>query len=119
MIILSLIIVVAGYTFIEHAFGQFLYPDRDLSHRIYAAASIPLATFDILVAVVTGAIVLGWMAAYYTAANQGRTDGPGSAIRLAFYSLISREFYVSDVYAWLNDLILRFSRRLNVWLRWV
>ncbi len=119
MIILSLIIVVAGYTFIEHAFGQFLYPDRNLSHQIYAAASIPRATFDILVGVVTGSIVLGWMAAYYTSANQGRAEGSGSAIRLAFYSLISREFYVSDVYAWLTDLVLRFSKRLNVWLRWV
>ena len=119
MIILSLIIVVAGYTLIEHAFGQFLYPDRNLSQRIYAAASIPLATFDVLVAVLTGAIVLGWMAAYYTTANRGPADGNGSAIRLAIYSLISRELYVSDVYAWFTDLILRFSRRLNVWLRWV
>jgi NADH-quinone oxidoreductase subunit L len=119
MIILSLIIVVVGYTLIEHAFGQFLYPDRNLSQRIYAAASIPLATFDVLVAVLTGAIVLGWMAAYYTAANRGPADGSGSAIRLAFYSLISRELYVSDVYAWLTDLVLRFSRRLNVWLRWI
>lgn len=118
MIILSLIIVVAGYTFIEQAFGQFLYPDRELSQRIYAAASIPLATFDILVAVVTAAIVLGWMMAYYAAANQRPSDGGVSAIRLAFYSLVSREFYVSDVYAWLTDLILRFSRRLNVWFRW-
>lgn len=119
MIILSLTIVVAGYTLIEHAFGQFLYPDRNLSQQLYAAASIPLATFDILVAVVTGAIVLGWMAAYYANANQGRGDGSRSAVRLAFYSLISREFYVSDVYAWLTDLVLGFSRRLNVWLRWV
>lgn len=119
MIVLSLIIVVVGYTLIEHAFGQFLYPDRDLSQRIYAAASIPLAMFDILVGVITVAVVLGWVAAYYTAANQGRTDGSGSAMRLAFYSLISREFYVADVYAWLTDLVLRFSRRVNVWLRWV
>lgn len=119
MIILSLIIVVVGYTLIEHTFGQFLYPDRDLSQRLYAAASIPLATFDILVAVVTGAIVLGWMAAYYTTANREPANRGGSAIRLAIYSLISREFYVSDVYAWLTDLVLRFSRRLNVWLRWV
>lgn len=118
MIILSLTIVVAGYTLIEHAFGQFLYPDRNLSQQIYAAASIPLATFDVLVAVLTGAIVLGWVAAYYSSANQGSRDGSRSAIRLAVYSLISREFYVSDVYAWLTDWVLRFSRRLNVWLRW-
>jgi len=119
MMILSLIIVVAGYTLIEHAFGQFLYPDQNLRQQIYAAASIPLATFNILVAVVTGAIVLGWLAAYYRTANQGRSDGSGSAIRLAIYSLISREFYVSDLYTWLTDVVLRFSRRLNVWLRWV
>lgn len=119
MIILSLTIVVAGYTLIEHAFGQFLYPDRNFSQQLYAAASLPRATFDILVAVVTGAIVLGWMAAYYASANQAPRNGSRSAIRLALYSLISREFYVSDVYAWLTELVVRFSRRLNVWFRWV
>ncbi len=119
MIILSLVVVVAGYTVIEHAFDLFLYPDRTLSERIYAAASIPLATFEILVAILTVAIVVGWLAVYYTNANGGRGDGRPSALRLAFYSLISRELYVTDVYAWLTEAVLGLSQRLNVWLRWM
>ncbi len=119
MIILSLIIVVAGYTLIEHGFDLFLYPDRAMSERIYAAASIPLATFEVLVVILTAAIVMGWLVTYYAAANGRARKGGISALRLAFYSLISREFYVADVYAWLTQAVLGLSRRLNVWSRWV
>ena len=119
MIILSLIVVVVGYTVIEHAFDLFLYPDRALSARIYAAAGIPLATFETLVAVLTFAIVVGWIAAYYRSVNGDRDDGRPSALRLALYSLISRELYVADVYAWLTQAVLGLSQRLNVWSRWV
>jgi len=119
LIILSLVVVVAGYTVIAHAFDLFLYPDRALSERIYAAASIPLATFEIMVAILTLAVVVGWLAAYYTSASGGSGDGRPSALRLAFYSLISREFYVADVYTWLTQAVLGLSQRLNVWARWV
>lgn len=119
MIILSLIIVVAGYTWIGHAFDVFLYPDRGFSERIYAAAAIPLGTFEVLVGLLTLAVVGGWLAAYYTAANSGHGGGKTTALKLALYSLISREFYVADVYARLAQGVLGLSRRLNVWLRWV
>ncbi|HET9123083.1 MAG TPA: proton-conducting transporter membrane subunit, partial [Acidiferrobacteraceae bacterium] len=118
-IILSLTIVVAGYTVMEHAFGLLLYPDRSLSERIYDAASIPVSTFEVLMSVVTVAGVLGWLATFY-ARNDARRNGRGvSPVKLVLYSLISREFYVSDLYAWLTHLVLAGSRRLNVWLRWV
>ncbi len=119
MIILSLIIVVAGYTVIGHAFDLFLYPDRALSDAIYAAASIPIGTFEALVALLTVAVVVGWLATYYASANDRARGGEASALRLAFYSLLSREFYVADVYAWLTQAVLGLSKRLNVWLRWV
>ena len=119
MIILSLTVVVAGYTLMEHAFGQFLYPDSTLSQSIYAAASVPLSTFYGLVGLVTAVVVLGWLATFYTLANRGRQNGPASAFRLALYSMISREFYVADVFAWLAHGVLGLSRRLNVWSRWV
>ena len=118
LIILSLIIVVVGYTLIEHNFDLFLYPDRVLSDQIYAAAGVPLGTFEILVAILTGAIVIGWLAAYYNNANGGKHAGRVSGLRLAFYSLVSREFYVADLYAWLAQAVLGLSRRLNVWSRW-
>lgn len=119
MIILSLTIVVAGYTLIEHAFSQFLFPDQGLSERIYAAASIPRATFDILITILTATIVLGWLATYYTAAKGGTGDGDVSPLKLAVYSLVSREFYVADVYSKLTESVLGLSKRLNVWARWV
>jgi NADH-quinone oxidoreductase subunit L len=119
MIILSLVVVVAGYTVIGHAFDLFLYPDRELSDRIYAAASIPIGTFEVLVALLTVAVVVGWLATYYASANDRSRGGEVSALRLAFYSLLSRELYVADVYAWLTQAVLGLSKRLNVWLRWV
>ena len=118
MIILSLVVVVAGYTVVGHTFDLFLYPDRAFSEQIFTAASIPLGTFEVLIAILTAAIVLGWLAAYYTTANGDHREGRISSARLAFYSLISREFYVADMYTWLTQAVLSLSRRLNVWSRW-
>lgn len=119
MIILSLTVVVAGYTLMEHAFGQFLYPDQAFTQRLYAAASIPLPVFYALVAAVTLIVVMGWLAVFYNMATQGTRSPRATSFRLALYSLISREFYVADVYAWLSQSLLGLSKRLNVWCRWV
>ena len=119
LIVLSLAIVVVGYTLIEHNFDLFLYPDRELSERLYAAASIPLATFGGLVTLVTIAIVVGWIAAYYTMANRDPLDGRVGNPRMALYSLFSREFYVADVYSRVSESVLALSKRFNIWSRWV
>ncbi|HNA28806.1 MAG TPA: proton-conducting transporter membrane subunit [Thiobacillaceae bacterium] len=119
MIILSLTIVVAGYTLMEHAFGRFLYPDAAFSQALYAAASIPLPLFYGLVTAITLVVVLGWLAAFYNLASGGRRTGRASPLQLTLYSLVSREFYVADLYAWLSQRVLDTSRRLNVWSRWV
>ena len=119
MIILSLTIVVAGYTLMEHTFDLFLYPDRAMSAAIFEAASIPVTTFEILVTVITIAAVLGWIAMFYGNALGGRRGSPASGVRLALYSLISREFYVSDVSALATQALLAASKRLNLWARWL
>ncbi|MBT9568182.1 MAG: NADH-quinone oxidoreductase subunit L [Thiobacillus sp.] len=119
LIILSLAIVVVGYTLIEHNFDLFLYPDREMSERIYAAASIPLALFGGLITLVTIAVVVGWIAAYYTMANRDPLDGRADGPRMMLYSLFSREFYVTDLYTRLTEWVLAVSRRLNIWSRWV
>ena len=118
LIIVSLTIVVVGYTLIEHNFDLFLYPDREMSERIYAAASIPLPIFGGLVTLVTLAIVVGWLAVYYTTANRDPLDGRADSPRLMLYSLFSREFYVADLYTRLTESALAASRRLNLWSRW-
>src|SRR3569623_2974523 len=70
--------------------------------------------------ILTATIVVGWIATYFAAANgRAHRGSDASPLRLAFYSLISREFYVADVYAWLTHATLGLSRRLNVWSRWV
>ncbi len=119
MIVLSLAIVVAGYTLIERAFDLFMYPDRAIRERIYAAASIPPAIFDPLVAILTLAIVAGWFATYYTVATGKPRSADTSPARLALYSLVSREFYAADVYALLAQTVLALSKRMNVWSRWL
>ena len=119
MIVLSLIIVVAGYTLIEHAFDLFMYPDRTIREQIYRAASIPLSTFDALVAILTVTIVVGWLATYYAAASGRSRSADPSPARLALYSMVSREFYAADVYALFAQAVLSMSRRMNVWSRWL
>ena len=40
------------------------------------------------------------------------------AYGLNFYALLSREFYVNDIYAAMSDALLAAAARLNVLLRW-
>jgi len=117
--ILSFTVVVIGYTLISHAFDVFLYPDADFRHQIYAAANINVLRFDIMVGLVTGLIVAGWLVTYYAEQN-GRPRGERSGrLWLAFYALVSREFYLTDLYTRLARALLAGATRLNVWLRWV
>ena len=119
MIIVSLAIVVAGYTLLEHTFDLFLYPDRALSAAIFQAASIPTATFEVLMGLLTVAMVAGWVAIYFGDAQGSRRSGPASNFGLSVYSLISREFYVSDMAALAAQSVLALSKRLNLWARWL
>jgi NADH-quinone oxidoreductase subunit L len=119
MSILSFAIVVVGYTLISHSFDLFLYPDSAFRDQIYAAANIELLHFNILVVLVTVIVVLGWLLAYYAEQNGNRKVKHLNRLWLSFYALISREFYLNDLYARLTRAILNLAARLNVWLRWV
>ncbi len=118
-VILSFAVVVLGYTVISHAFDVFLYPNADFRESLYAAAGINEFWFDTLVVLVTAIIIAGWLRTYYSERN-GRTGK--RALRplwLGFYALISREFYISDLYVLLARRFEVFAVRLNVWLRWI
>jgi len=117
--VLSLVVVVLGYVFISHAFDLFLYPDEAFRAQLYAAASFDLLRFDVLVVMTTLIIVLGWLMTYYSEQNGVRRAQRSKRLWLNFYALISREFYVSDIYTRLSRTILALSGRLNVWLRWL
>lgn len=117
LIVFSFAVVVVGYTLISHAFDVFLYPDPVFRAQIYAAADIDIVWFDILVGVMTTVIVLGWLVTYYSERKGTRGGQRVSHWWMNFYALISREFYVADVYGWLTRALLAASARLNVWLR--
>jgi NADH-quinone oxidoreductase subunit L len=118
-VIFSFAVVVLGYTLISHALDLFLYPDEAFRSGIYAAAAIDVFWFDVLVVLITAVIVAGWLRTYYSERN---SRGSGTVLRplwLGFYAMISREFYVPDLYTWLARRMEALAVRLNVWLRWV
>jgi NADH-quinone oxidoreductase subunit L len=118
LILVSFTVVVLGYTLIAHAFDLFLYPDPVFRAGIYAAAGIDLIWFDLLVVLLTAVIVLGWLFTYYAEQQRIHDQAWFQALRRRFYRVISRELYISDVYAWASRRILSGANRLNVLLRW-
>lgn len=117
--IFSFAVVVLGYTLISHAFDLFLYPDEAFREQIYAAANIDVLRFEILVGVTTVLIVAGWLLTYYAEQNGARRSAPPRRLWLAFYALVSREFYLTDLFTRLARALLAAATRLNVWLRWI
>ncbi|MDX8385312.1 MAG: proton-conducting transporter membrane subunit [Gallionella sp.] len=118
-VIVSFAVVIVGYILISHAFDQFLYPDEAFRARIYAAATIDVIWFDVLVVLMTAVIVAGWLRTYYNERNSQRKDKAINPLWLGFYALISREFYINDLYVLLTRRLDALATRLNVWLRWV
>ena len=118
IIIFSFALIVVGYTVISHAFDLFLYPDPDFRAQIYAAAGIDIFWFNVLVVLTTIAIVAGWLLTYYSEQNHFKGEEQLNRWWLSFYALVSREFYMTDVYAWFTRTLLKLAARLNVLLRW-
>jgi NADH-quinone oxidoreductase subunit L len=119
LIIVSFAVVVLGYTLISHTFDLFLYPDEALRSGIYNAAGIDVIWFDVLVVLMTLVIVIGWLRTYYSERNGRRMDKKLKPVWLMFYALISREFYINDLYSWAARRLEAIAMRLNIWLRWV
>lgn len=119
LIVSSFAVVVLGYAVISHAFDLFLYPDHAFRARIYAAATVDVVWFDLFVGLVTVVVVLGWLITYYSERNRRRSDERSGPLWMSFYALVSREFYLADIYGWATRVILEAAARINVWLRWV
>ena len=118
LMVISFAIIIVGYTLISHAFDLFLYPDPAFRQQIYAAADIDVFWFDFLVILVSFITVLGWLARYYADKNKNGVSEHLNSLWISFYALISREFYLNDIYAWFGKLILNAATRLNVLLGW-
>lgn len=119
LIVSSFAIVVLGYAVISHAFDLFLYPDHAFRERIYDAAAVDVLWFDLLLALVTVVVVLGWLLTYYSERTRRKTNDRPGPLWMSFYALVSREFYLADVYSWVTRTLLDVASRINVWLRWV
>lgn len=119
LMIVSFAIVVLGYAFISHTFDLFLYPDEAFRARIYTAAMIDMFWFNALVILITVVIISGWMMTYYNEKNGQRNGTRFKGAWLAFYALVSRDFYVTDFYVRLNRWIDAVATKLNVFLRWL
>lgn len=118
LMLFSFTVVVLGYILISHAFDLFLYPDPQFRSGIYIAASIDLIWFDLLMVLVMLVVIGGWVLTYYNEQSKGRHAERVGRLRLIVYALISREFAVGELYAWLSERVLSGAARLNLWLRW-
>lgn len=118
LIVFSFAIVVLGYTMISHAFDLFLYPDPAFRGQIHSAAGFDIVWFDVIVVLMTCVIVSGWLLTYYSEQQSGPRRSPFSGLWLNVYSLISREFYIIELYDRVSALFLRLVSRVNIWLRW-
>ncbi|MDH5731762.1 MAG: proton-conducting transporter membrane subunit [Gammaproteobacteria bacterium] len=118
LIVFSFAIVVLGYSMVSHAFDLFLYPDPGFRSQIYAAADIDVFWFDVLVGLVAVITVIGWLARYYSEKHQSIMAKKIGKLWISVYAMISREFYLNDLYAWLARTILNTATKLNIWLRW-
>jgi NADH-quinone oxidoreductase subunit L len=117
--IASFVIVVFGYTFISHAFDLFLYPDQAFAARLYAAAGIDVLWFNAIVIMLTLAIIVNWLYTYYSGRKGYYVEKLYKPLWLAFYNLLSREFYIIELYTALVRRLDGLATRINIWLRWV
>lgn len=117
-ILVSFTILIVGYTVISHAFDHFLYPDEVFRKQIYQTATIDVVWFDLLLILTTLVIVAGWILTYYSEQNRLGGRDRFSNLKLSFYALVTREFYLMDLYSWLARSLLHLAARLNVLLRW-
>ena len=51
--------------------------------------------------------------------NRSRQGEHHGRLWLAFYALVSREFYLTDLFTRFARALLTMATRLNVWLGWV
>jgi len=115
--LVSLVVVVLGYTLISHAFEVFLYPDPAANELLYQASSVDFFWFAVFVIPVTISIILGWVLVYH--AEQSATRGGWQKVLWQnFYAVVAREFYVLEAFSALTRYLLAFAARLNRWLRW-
>lgn len=118
-ILSSFVLIVLGYTLISHYFGDFLY-SRASSARLYHSASIGLLSYGVLVVIIALLFVGGWAVTLLSDIHDwgARLARRWNGAHLAAYAFLTRELYLNDLYVRSGQILMRFSRRLNVLFRW-
>jgi NADH-quinone oxidoreductase subunit L len=118
-VILSFGLVILTYVLVGHAFDALLYPDPAFREALYAAASVNFTSFLLVLLVLIALIAGGWLMVFRSAAEGQTLSLRWRGVFLNLYALMSREFYIADLYSRAGEAILAGSRRLNALLRWV
>jgi NADH-quinone oxidoreductase subunit L len=118
-VILSFALVIMTYVVVGHTFDALLYPDPAFRKALYQAASVDFTWFLAVLVVLVVLISAGWLLIFRSAAAQEPLYRRYRALYYSLYALLSREFYIADLYSRAGEKLLAASRRLNAWLRWV
>jgi len=118
-VILSFGLVILTYVLVGHAFDALLYPDPAFREALYRAASVNVTWFATVLLLLIVLISAGWLLVFRSEAAQEPLTRRYRALYLSLYALLSREFYIADLYSRAGEQLLSLSRRLNALLRWV
>jgi NADH-quinone oxidoreductase subunit L len=111
--------VIMTYVVVGHAFDALLYPDPAFREALYRAASVNATTFALVLVLLIVLISAGWLLVFRSEAAQQPLTRRYKELYLGLYALLSREFYVADLYSRVGERMIAASRRLNALLRWV
>ncbi|MGB5734981.1 MAG: proton-conducting transporter membrane subunit, partial [Thiohalocapsa sp.] len=118
-VILSFGLIILTYVFVGHAFDALLYPDPQFREALYQAASVNFTWFAFVLLLLIVLISAGWLLVFRSEAAQEPLTRRYKRLYLSLYALLSREFYIADLYSRAGEQLLGLSRRLNALLRWV
>ncbi|MCF8016473.1 MAG: NADH-quinone oxidoreductase subunit L, partial [Chromatiaceae bacterium] len=118
-VILSFGLVIMTYVLVGHAFDALLYPDPAFREALYAAASVNFTSFLLVLMLLIALIAGGWLMVFRSTAERQPLNRRWRGVYLNLYALMSREFYIADLYSRAGETILAASKRVNTLLRWV
>jgi NADH-quinone oxidoreductase subunit L len=118
-VILSFGVVIMTYVLVGHAFDALLYPDPAFREALYRAASVNYTGFLLVLVVLVVLIAGGWLLVFRSTAERQPLRLRWRGVYLNLYALMSREFYIADLYSRSGEALLAASKRLNALLRWV
>jgi NADH-quinone oxidoreductase subunit L len=118
-VILSFGLVILTYVLVGHAFDALLYPDPAFREALYNAASVNVTSFLLVLLLLIALIAGGWLMVFRSAAEGQPLNRRWRGLYLSLYALMSREFYIADLYSRTAEALVAASKRVNALLRWV